>query len=73
VGFGLGFSVVVDPAAGKTVCSEGEFAWGGAANTAFWIDPVEQLTVCFYTQLLPTSAHRIRPQLRQLVYQTLTD
>jgi CubicO group peptidase (beta-lactamase class C family) len=73
VGFGLGFSVVVDPAAGKTIGSEGEFAWGGAANTAFWIDPAEQLTVCFYTQLLPTSAHRIRPQLRQLVYQALTD
>ncbi len=73
VGFGLGFSVVLDPAAGKMLCNEGEFAWGGAANTAFWIDPAEQLTVCFYTQLLPTSAHRIRPQLRQLVYQALTD
>ena len=73
VGFGLGFAVVLDPAAGKTVCSEGEFAWGGAANTAFWIDPAEQLTVCFYTQLLPTSAHRIRSQLRQLVYQAVTD
>ncbi len=73
VGFGLGFAVVLDPAAGKIVCSEGEFAWGGAANTAFWIDPAEQLTVCFYTQLLPTSAHRIRSQLRQLVYQAVTD
>ena len=71
VGFGLGFAVVLDPAAGKIVCSEGEFAWGGAANTAFWIDPAEQLTVCFYTQLLPTSAHRIRSQLRQLVYQAV--
>jgi CubicO group peptidase (beta-lactamase class C family) len=71
VGFGLGFSVVVDPAAGKNLCSEGEFAWGGAANTAFWVDPAEQLTASFYTQLLPTSAHRIRPQLRQLVYQAL--
>jgi CubicO group peptidase (beta-lactamase class C family) len=73
IGFGLGFSVVVDAAAGKTICSEGEYAWGGAANTAFWIDPAERLTACFYTQLLPTSAHRIRPQLRQLVYQSLID
>jgi len=72
VGFGLGFSVVVDPAAAKTLSTAGEFAWGGAANTAFWVDPAEQLTACFYTQLLPTSAHRIRPQLRQLVYQALT-
>ena len=73
VGFGLGFAVVLDPAARKVMGSAGEFAWGGAANTTFWIDPAEQLTVCFYTQLLPTSAHRIRSQLRPLVYQALTE
>jgi CubicO group peptidase (beta-lactamase class C family) len=73
VGFGLGFAVVVDPVAGKVVCSPGELSWGGAASTAFWIDPEEQLTVCFFTQLLPSSTYRIRPQLRQLVYQALTD
>jgi CubicO group peptidase (beta-lactamase class C family) len=72
VGFGLGFSVVVDAAAGKSLSHEGEIAWGGAANTAFWVDNAEQLTACFYTQLLPTSAHRIRPQLRQMVYQAMT-
>ena len=55
------------------VCSEGELSWGGAASTAFWIDPAEELTVAFYTQLMPSSAYRIRPQLRQLVYQALTD
>src|SRR5579875_1631694 len=71
-GFGLGFAVVVDPTGSRTVSSEGEFSWGGAANTAFLVDPAEQLTACFYTQLLPTSAHRIRPQLRQMVYQALT-
>jgi CubicO group peptidase (beta-lactamase class C family) len=71
-GFGLGFGVVIDPVRTGSVCSEGEFSWGGAANTAFWVDNAEQLTVSFYTQLLPTSAHRIRPQLRQLVYQALT-
>ena len=47
-------------------------AMGGAASTAFWIDPAEELTVSFYTQLIPSSAHPIRPQLRQLVYQSLT-
>ncbi len=72
VGFGLGFAVIIDPAASKTVSTEGEYSWGGAANTAFWVDNAEQLTVSFYTQLLPTSAHRIRSQLRQLVYQALT-
>jgi CubicO group peptidase (beta-lactamase class C family) len=72
VGFGLGFSVVTDAAAARYLCSEGELAWGGAANTAFWIDPAQQLTASFFTQLLPTSAHRIRNQLRPLVYQALT-
>ena len=71
VGFGLGFAVVIDPAAGKVVCSPGELAWGGAASTAFWLDPAEELTVTFFTQLIPSSAHPIRSQLRQLVYQAL--
>jgi CubicO group peptidase (beta-lactamase class C family) len=73
VGFGLGFAVCTDPVLGKVVCSEGELSWGGAASTAFWIDPAEELTAAFYTQLLPSSAYRIRPQLRQLVYQALVD
>ncbi|MBO0807886.1 MAG: beta-lactamase family protein [Actinobacteria bacterium] len=72
VGFGLGFAVVIDPVAGKMICSEGELSWGGAASTAFWIDQAEELTVSFFTQLLPSRAHPIRPQLRQLVYQALT-
>jgi len=71
VGFGLGFAVVIDPAAGKVICSPGELSWGGAASTAFWIDPAEELTVSFFTQLIPSSAHPLRPQLRQLVYQSL--
>jgi len=71
VGFGLGFAVVIDPASLRSVCSEGELSWGGAASTAFWIDPAEELTATFFTQLIPSSAHPIRPQLRQLVYQAL--
>ena len=71
VGFGLGFAVVIDVAAGKTLGSVGEYSWGGLASTAFWVDPAEELTVCFFTQLMPSSAYRIRPQLRQLVYQAL--
>ena len=71
VGFGLGFSVVLDPAKAKVVSSKGEFAWGGAASTAFWVDPVEDITVVFLTQLLPSSTHPIRPELKALVYQAL--
>jgi CubicO group peptidase (beta-lactamase class C family) len=67
-GFGLGFAVVLDPAAGKTPTSVGEYSWGGAASTAFFVDPQEQLTVNFFTQLLPSSTYPIRSQLRQLVY-----
>ncbi len=73
VGFGLGFAVQLDPAASKTLCSAGEFNWGGAASTTFWVDPAEELTVSFFTQLLPSSTYPIRPQLRQLVYQALID
>jgi CubicO group peptidase (beta-lactamase class C family) len=72
-GFGLGFSVIDDAAAGKVLASEGEFAWGGLASTAFWVDPTEELTVLFLTQLIPSGLHPIRPQLHQLVYQSLVD
>lgn len=72
-GFGLGFSVEEDPAASKVVSSTGEYGWGGAASTAFWVDPREDLTVLFLTQLLPSSTHPIRSQLHQLVYQALVD
>jgi CubicO group peptidase (beta-lactamase class C family) len=71
VGFGLGFSVVDNPVANKVLSSAGEFAWGGAASTAFWVDPAEELTALFLTQLVPSSTHPIRSQLKQLVYQAL--
>ena len=73
VGFGLGFSVQLDPAAYRVLSSPGEYAWGGAASTAFWCDPHEDIAVVFLTQLLPSSTHPIRPQLKQLVYQALVD
>lgn len=70
-GFGLGFSVLQDPIKAKTLGSAGEFAWGGAASTAFWVDPDEDVTVLFFTQLLPSTSYPIRVELRQLVYQAL--
>jgi len=73
VGFGLGFSMVIDPARYGIVASPGEYSWGGAASTAFYVDPVEDLTVCFYTQLLPSSTLPVRAYLRSLINQALVD
>jgi len=71
VGFGLGFSVVIDPVRAGTLGNAGEYGWGGAASTAFFIDPVEQTTLLFFTQLLPSSTLPLRTYLRQLVNQAL--
>ena len=73
VGFGLGVSVVVDPAALRALTSVGEYAWGGLASTAFYVDPVEEITAMFFTQLMPSSTYPIRTQLRTLVMQALVD
>jgi CubicO group peptidase (beta-lactamase class C family) len=73
VGFGLGFAVGQGPGATAMAGSAGEFYWGGAASTAFWIDPVEDLFVVFMTQLLPSVAYPIRAELRALVYQAMDD
>jgi len=73
VGFGLGFAIGNGPEATATAGSVGEYFWGGAASTAFWVDPVEDLTVVFMTQLLPSSSYPFRAQLRALVYQALAD
>ena len=73
VGFGLGFSMVIDPARYGVVASAGDYSWGGAASTAFYVDPVEDVTVSFYTQLLPSSTLPIRNYLRALVNQALVD
>ena len=73
LGFGLGFSIVIDSAKSKSLTSEGTFAWGGMASTEFWVDPAEDLTVGFYTQLLPSRTYPIRREMRQFVYQALVD
>ncbi|GAA3745262.1 serine hydrolase domain-containing protein [Streptomyces tremellae] len=72
-GFGLGFSVVTDPVALHGLASRGEYGWGGAASTAFWVDPREDITVSFFTQLMPSSTYPIRAYLRSLVRQALVD
>jgi CubicO group peptidase (beta-lactamase class C family) len=73
IGFGLGFSVMLDPAKAHILGTPGEYAWGGAASTAFWIDPAEELAVVMLTQLIPSSTYPIRREARVLVYQAITD
>jgi CubicO group peptidase (beta-lactamase class C family) len=73
IGFGLGFSVTMDPAKTLIPGSPGEYAWGGAASTAFWIDPAEELIAIFMTQVLPSSAYPVRRELRTMVYSAITD
>jgi CubicO group peptidase (beta-lactamase class C family) len=67
IGFGLGFSVTLDPVRAQVPSSPGEYGWGGMASTAFWIDPVLDLTVIFMTQLVPSSTYNFRGQLRAIV------
>lgn len=73
VGFGLGFSMVLDPVAYGRLASVGEYGWGGAASTAFWVDPTEELTCLFFTQVMPDEPLPIRDYLRQLVNSALID
>ena len=68
VGFGLGFSVTLNPARTLLPGSVGDFSWGGLASTYFWVDPQEQLIVIFMTQLMPSATYPLRRELRTMVY-----
>jgi len=73
VGFGLGFAMTTDAAKTQIAGSVGEYWWGGAASTAFWIDPVEDLCVVFLTQFMPSSLYPIRRELRTMVNAAVTE
>ena len=73
IGFGLGFSVMLDPVRAAVVGSVGEYAWGGAASTMFWIDPREELVGMLFTQLIPSSTYPLRREMKALTYQALID
>jgi CubicO group peptidase (beta-lactamase class C family) len=76
VGFGLGFSIMQSPARAQIAGTVGEFAWGGAAGTAFWIDPDEQMIVVFMTQIMQMglpAPYPLRRELRTLVYSAVTE
>lgn len=72
IGFGLGFGVITDPVAMGTIASKGEYNWGGAAGTVFWIDPVEDLAVVGMIQLM-SSPWTFREDLRVATYQALEE
>jgi CubicO group peptidase (beta-lactamase class C family) len=73
IGFGLGFSITMNPAKTLIAGSPGEYAWGGAATTSFWIDPAEELIAIFMTQVIPSTAYPVRRELRTMVYAAITD
>jgi CubicO group peptidase (beta-lactamase class C family) len=72
-GFGLGFSVVLDTGARGTLGTFGEFGWGGAYHSTYWVDPKEQLVVVYFTQLIPAGTLDDHGKLRALVYQAIVD
>ncbi|WP_420010644.1 serine hydrolase domain-containing protein [Tateyamaria sp.] len=72
MGFGLGGAVVLDPARARTPGSVGDFSWGGMASTFFWLDPVLDLSVVFFTQLSPSSSYPSRSELKALVHGAVT-
>ena len=71
-GFGLGFAVNIDVARSMIPGSVGEYYWGGMFSTAFFIDPVERLTMIFMTQMSPSNVYPIRRELKTLIYSALT-
>lgn len=73
VGFGLGFAMTTDVAKTGLAGSVGEYWWGGMASTAFWVDPVEDLSVVFLTQLIPSSLYPIRRELRTMINAAIVD
>jgi CubicO group peptidase (beta-lactamase class C family) len=72
-GFGLGFGVLLDQTVAQTMGTAGEFFWGGAASTAFFVCPAEDLIMVFLTQLRPSSTYQIRRQLRATIYSSIMD
>lgn len=71
MGFGLGGSVVLNPGRVRAAGSVGDFSWGGMASTFFWVDPLHDMSVVFFTQLTPSSSYPARAQLKALVHGAL--
>lgn len=72
LGFGFGGAVAMSPPANGVPVFPGEYTWGGGASTSFWVDPANELTVVFMTQVQPPpSAEMIRDQLHSAVYDAM--
>ena len=72
-GFGLGFSIMRDPAAIGLPASAGEFGWGGAYHSTYWVDPAEEMVVVYLTQLIPARGIDDHGKLRTLIHQAIID
>jgi CubicO group peptidase (beta-lactamase class C family) len=72
VGFGLGFAMTLGQVEAGAL-GGGEYYWGGAASTIFWVDPKEDLVVIFMTQLMPSATFNFRGQLRNIVYSAIVE
>jgi len=72
VGFGLGFAMSLDEVAAGAM-GRGDYYWGGAASTIFWVDPAEDLVVVFMTQLMPSATFNFRGQLKNIIYSAIED
>ena len=73
MGFGLSMAVSQGPSSTGVIGSSGEYMWGGAASTIFWVDPAEDMFVVFMTQLLPSGTFNFRDQLKTLIYPAIVD
>ncbi len=73
VGFGLGFRVVEDLGERGEPGSVGEFGWGGAYHSTYWVDPQEELVVVYFTQLIPARMVDDHGKLRALIYQAIVE
>ncbi len=72
VGFGLGFATTLSEVGAGTL-GAGDYYWGGAASTIFWVDPHEDLEVIFMTQLMPSATFNFRGQLKNIIYSAIVD
>ncbi len=70
-GFGLGFRITKDPSLMGNLGSVGDFGWGGAYHSTYWVDPKEDLTVAYMTQLIPAGGLEEQAKIRALIYSAL--
>lgn len=73
LGIGLGFDVVTNPGYRGVPCAYGDYGWGGAYHSTYWVSPHDRLVVVFFTQLIPSGGSDLHGKLRALLYQAMTN